>query len=94
MDEKARERVARRSINTGLFEALLLTRCIQDITSDDMKQVKEFVTVCELTEAFNLLTAIIVQEHQELSEDAWAILNEIAERLRVKPEHWHGLKRP
>ena len=67
---------------------------MQNITSDYMKQVKRFVTVCELTEAFDLLTAIIVQEDQQLSEDAWSILNEIAERIRAKPENWHGLKRP
>jgi hypothetical protein len=93
MDEKELNRWNfNRGLSTGMFEALLLTRCMQDI-SDGLKQVKVFVRVHEFEEAFDSLTAIIANRNLELSEDAWAILEHLGERLRAKPENWHGLQR-
>lgn len=89
--DRARYNIAKRSVTVGLFEALLLTQCIQRIESDHMKDVRQLVRVRELTEAFKLLTTLIVEEKQTVSEDAWAILQEIAGRIRARREDWHGL---
>jgi hypothetical protein len=90
-DGWTREKLARRAMTMGMFEALLLTRCLRRAESSAMDHVAKLVTVNELTLAFDELTAIIVKEDLHLSEDAIAILYEVSKRIHAKPENWHGL---
>jgi hypothetical protein len=83
----------RRLKNMGQFEALLSLPSVERNGVRDWKQVVEYVQVHEFELAFSLITAIVAQNNPQLSDDAYALLEKIAERLKVKPDDWHGLKR-
>lgn len=80
-----------RGITMGLFEALLITPCMEALVAEGINRVRQDARAHEFTFAFSELTATIAKDHHELSEDTRAILEHLGERLRAKPEDWHGL---
>ncbi len=78
----------------GLFDALLLTPSMPNADAEGIELLRTLVNVHEFILAFSQLTAIVVREGRPISEDAWAILNHIAERVRAEPRDWNGLCPP
>lgn len=82
-----------RGVIMGLFEALLITPCMAGLAANGMERARQDARAHEFKLAFSELTATIAKHGHELTDDARAILEHLGERLRAKPEDWHGLSR-
>lgn len=68
----------------GAFETLFVTSAIKNIESKEMEQINEFLDHSEFALAFSELTAILNQSSTQLSDDVYAILENIGECMELR----------
>lgn len=75
-----------------MFDALLGMPSLAALNSESMHRVQELRYFGEQGLAFEVLAGAISNQDIDLSDDAWALMKLVGERLRLEPKEWHGLK--
>jgi hypothetical protein len=76
----------------GMFDAVLALPSISESDVPGVDEVRKYVDVHEFILAFDLLTAILADQRQPMSDEARAILDLIAGEIGAKAEDWNGLR--